>query len=65
MTSKKSDADKWRLRQAQKLLKLFEDAHGREMTSADDLRAWFKSPQGKAALAPHLDKDGKLIPDHA
>jgi hypothetical protein len=37
--------------------------HGREAADDDELWAWFESPQGKAALAPHLDENDKIIPD--
>jgi hypothetical protein len=63
MTNKKSDAAKYRLRQAQKLLDLFEDANGRPAKDGDELSAWFASPEGRKAIAYDCDKEGKIIPD--
>ena len=58
-----SDAQKWRLKQALKLLKVFKEAHGRDATDVDELTAWVRSPEGDAALTPHRDAKGKIIPD--
>ena len=55
-------AESYRDAQAQKLLDLFKEAHGREATSVEELSAWATSPAGKAVLARHHDKDGKIIP---
>jgi hypothetical protein len=59
VTNKKSDADNRRIKQVQKILKLFKDAHGREAADDDELTAWLETPQGKAALAPHRDENDK------
>ena len=49
--SQKSDAEKFRLAQVEKLLRLFENAHGRPAKTAEELDAWLASPAGKAATA--------------
>lgn len=56
------DADRYRLAQAQKLLDLFEGAHGRSPRTVEELAQWVGSPEGRAALANHEDPDGKIIP---
>jgi len=56
------DAERYRLAQAQKLLELFEDAHGRPATTVTELLEWVASPEGRAAIAYDLDEDGKIIP---
>jgi hypothetical protein len=60
--SKKSDAEKHRLAQAQKMLDLFEGAHGRPAETVDELEAWLNSPEGKRATAYDRTQDGKIIP---
>jgi hypothetical protein len=52
--SEKSDAEVYRLAQAQKLLGLFEIAHGRPATSIDELTRWMQSPEGEAVVRRHL-----------
>jgi hypothetical protein len=44
-------AEAYRLRQAQKLLDVFEDANGHPARTLLELEQWAVSPQGKAALA--------------
>ena len=58
----KEDAQKHREAQAQKLLDLFEGAHGRKAKTVEELEAWVASPEGKAALAYDHTPDGKVIP---
>jgi hypothetical protein len=60
--NQKSDAELYRLAQAQKLIDLFKDANGRPAHTADELMQWFASPEGRTALAYDLAKDGKIIP---
>jgi hypothetical protein len=55
-------AERYRLAQAQKLIDLFEDAHAKPLNSMGELEQWVASPEGRAALALHCDKDGKIIP---
>jgi hypothetical protein len=57
------DAEAYRLRQAQKLLDLFEGANGRPAETMDELTQWCVSPAGKAAMAYDHTADGKIIPD--
>jgi hypothetical protein len=38
----------YRLRQAEKLLAVFEGAHGRPARSVEELTAWVTSPEGRA-----------------
>jgi hypothetical protein len=54
--------ERYRLAQAQKLLDLFEAAHGRPASTADELGQWTESPEGRAALAAHQGPDGKINP---
>jgi hypothetical protein len=53
----------YRLRQAKKLLDLFEGAHGHPPATMKEFQEWCVSPEGKAALAYDLTADGKIIPD--
>jgi hypothetical protein len=62
MISDREAGERHRLRQAQKLLDLFEDAHGKTATSQEELESWLASPDGRAALAYDLDAEGKIIP---
>jgi hypothetical protein len=57
-----SDAHQYRLAQAQKILDVSEDAHGRPADTLEELTAWASSPEGKAALAYDRTPDGKIIP---
>jgi len=41
--SDKEDAKKWRLKQAEELLKLFEEDTGSPATSKEELAAWLSS----------------------
>jgi hypothetical protein len=61
----KEAAHQHRLRQAGKLLSLFEDAHGRAARTMKELEAWVGSLEGKAATAYDRTPDGKIIPDVA
>jgi hypothetical protein len=45
------DAEAYRRRQAQRLLDLFESAHGRPASTVEDLTTWAGTPEGQAALA--------------
>jgi hypothetical protein len=51
----------YRLRQAEKILSLFETAHGRPARSIDELNQWVASPEGSRILAD--GPDGSIIPD--
>ncbi len=55
-------AHRYRLAQAQRLLDLFKDAHGRPAATVDELEQWVGSPEGRAATAYHRGKDGKIVP---
>jgi hypothetical protein len=55
--SDKEDAEKWRLRQAEELLKLFEKETGSPATSMEELMAWFSSARGKFVV----EKNAKLL----
>ena len=55
------DAHKYRLAQAETMLKLFEEAHRRPVT-VEEFESWVASPEGKAALAPHRRPDGTIDP---
>jgi hypothetical protein len=59
---RKSDAELYREAQAQLLIDLFRDANGRPAHTADELVQWYVSPEGRAAVAYDLTKDGKIIP---
>jgi hypothetical protein len=63
MMTQPEKGELYRLAQAQKLLDLFEGAHGRQATSIEELEKWAGSPQGGDALAYDHNKDGKIIPD--
>ncbi len=63
MSTIAQDAHRYRLRQAEKLLDLFEDANGRPPKSTDELAWWVASPAGKAATAYDKSTDGRIIPD--
>jgi hypothetical protein len=52
----------YRLAQAQKLLDVFEEAHGRPAQTYEELEDWAGSPEGKAALAYHRTPNGTIIP---
>jgi hypothetical protein len=62
---KKSDAQKYRLMQVEKLLSLFEDANGRPADTIEELDQWIGSVDGKSYLSTFHDKSGKIIPDFA
>jgi hypothetical protein len=55
--SDKEDAKKWRLRQAEELLKLFEEDTGSPATSKEELATWLSSARGEFAV----EKNAKLI----
>jgi len=63
MGTMKEDADQWRIKQAEKLLALFEGAHGRPARTTEELAQWADSAEGKAAMAYDTTPDGKIIPD--
>jgi hypothetical protein len=58
-----TDADKWRLKQAEKILDLFKDAHGRPARTIQELEDWACSPDGRRYRKDFQDRDGKIIPD--
>jgi hypothetical protein len=51
-----------RLAQLQKVLDVFEDAHGRQAHTLEETKRWMVSPAGRAAVAYDLSPDGKIIP---
>ena len=55
--------EKWRLKQVEKVLSLFEDVHGRPARSPEELEQWAASPEGQRYIAEFSDKDGHIIPD--
>jgi hypothetical protein len=55
--SDKEDARKWRLRQAEELLKLFEEDTGSPATSKEELATRLSSARGEFAV----EKNAKLI----
>lgn len=57
-----SDAEKYRIAQAQKLLDLFAGAKGRPARTPEELEKWLQSPQGKAATTYDKTPRGKIIP---
>ena len=63
MNDDASDAQKYRLLQAQKILDLFKEANGRPATGIAELENWVATPEGRAVLSRHHDEHGKLIPD--
>jgi hypothetical protein len=48
--SDKVDAEKWRLKQAEELLKLFEEDTGSPAKSMEELTAWGPSARGRFAI---------------
>jgi hypothetical protein len=58
-----SDGNAKRLKQAQKILDLFADVHGRPARTPEELEKWAASPDGKRYLADFHDLEGKVIPD--
>jgi hypothetical protein len=59
----KSDAEKYRLAQVEKLFDLFEGAHGRPAATIEEVEEWLKTPEGKKATAYDRTPSGKIIPD--
>lgn len=57
-----TDAERYWDAQAQKLIDLFTEAHGREPASMKELEVWVASPEGSAVVAPHRDDRGKITP---
>jgi len=57
----KDDADKYRLAQAQKLIRLFTAANGRPPETEEELIKWVSSREGRTVTARHRDPDGKII----
>ena len=45
-------------------MKRFAEANGHPARTVEELTAWVKSPEGKAALAYDRTPDGKIIPDY-
>jgi hypothetical protein len=56
----KEQAEAYRLKQAQKLLDVFEEMNGRPAATPEELNNWAGSPQGRAALSEHKGNDGKI-----
>jgi hypothetical protein len=61
MTNK--NAERYRLKQGEKLLALFEETHGRPPRTGEELADWMVSPEGERALAYDTDAEGNIIPD--
>jgi hypothetical protein len=59
---KRRDAHQRRLRVAENILRLFEEARGRPARTNRELERWVTSPKGRAALSHYRGKDGKLRP---
>jgi hypothetical protein len=55
--SDKEDAKKWRLKQAEELIKLFEEDTGSPATSREELATWLSSARGEFAV----EKNAKLL----
>ncbi len=60
MLSDAKAAEAYRLKQAQKMLDLFEVAHGRPATTIEELVRWAGTVEGKAVLADRRNQDGKI-----
>jgi hypothetical protein len=58
-----TDADRRREKQAEKIIDLFRDAHGRGPRTIEELEAWASSADGKRHRKEFHDRDGKIIPD--
>jgi hypothetical protein len=57
------DVEVYRRRQAEMMLRLFEDAHNRPARTVDELEEWVASDEGRRALAYDQTPDGKIIPE--
>jgi hypothetical protein len=57
------DANQRRLRQAAKILSLFEDVHGYPARTMEELTKWAVSPEGKRYVADFKDQSGHTVPD--
>ena len=55
--SDEEDAKKWRLKQAEELIKLFEEDTGSPATSREELATWLSSARGEFAV----EKNAKLL----
>jgi hypothetical protein len=55
--------DAYRIRQAEKIFQLFEQANGRPPANSEDIIEWMKTPEGEALMSRHRDARGKIIPD--
>ena len=62
MTDNKELAEQYRLKQAEKLLALFEEAQERPALTLEELADWVASPGGKRTLEAASDPLGKIIP---
>jgi hypothetical protein len=61
--SNQADARAYRLRQAEKILHLFEAATGHPARTMEELYSWAATPEGQATLAIHRDpKTGTIDP---
>jgi hypothetical protein len=54
------DAYRYQLAQAQKMLDLFENAHGRPANTMEEFEQWLISSEGRAAIADHCNDDGTI-----
>ena len=50
MNTQHTDAEKFRLCQAEELLKLFEKDNSRPATSPEELEGWVASPRGRTMI---------------
>jgi hypothetical protein len=53
----------YRLKQAEKLLSLFEDMNKRPARTMEELTQWAISPEGARYLAQFQDADRHIVPD--
>ena len=59
----KEHAERYRVRQGEKLLALFKASHGRPPRTGEELADWVVSPEGERAIAYDTDYEGNIIPD--
>ena len=53
-------ADKYRLLQAEKILELYEQAHGHQARTIEELKQWAESAEGKRILAANSQQNGTI-----
>jgi hypothetical protein len=61
--AKRKAAHQWRLKQAAKLLSLFEDMNKRPAETVEELGQWATSPEGRRYIEQFHDENGHVIPD--